>query len=181
MGITILSGGLPPKPSHAAAAELAHEALLHFVAALAHEFEHFGHLRVLVEEFVDFADRDAGADGDVEEVPGGGWGIDKYGSTGEESMHVLVLWAILRTLSALSGEVRLVVRRNEMMQEARLPGIAGSVRSRAHVWRHRAATIAVGSLAMVMGYGVVFGHNGLTAFASKRREARTLQLQMQQL
>jgi len=34
---------------------------------------------------------------------------------------------------------------------------------------------------MVMGYGVFFGHNGLTAFASKRREAKALQLQMQQL
>jgi cell division protein FtsB len=32
-----------------------------------------------------------------------------------------------------------------------------------------------------MGYGVVFGHNGLTAFASKRKEAKTLQLQMQRL
>jgi cell division protein FtsB len=32
-----------------------------------------------------------------------------------------------------------------------------------------------------MGYGVVFGHNGLTAFASKRREAKLLQLQMEQL
>jgi cell division protein FtsB len=67
------------------------------------------------------------------------------------------------------------------MRETRLPGNAGAVRSRARVWRQRAATIAVGSLAMVMGYGVVFGHNGLTAFASKRREAKALQLQMQRL
>lgn len=33
----------------------------------------------------------------------------------------------------------------------------------------------------MMGYGVVFGHNGLTAFAHKREEARDLQVQMQQL
>ncbi len=32
-----------------------------------------------------------------------------------------------------------------------------------------------------MGYDVVFGHNGLTAFAHKREEARSLQQQMQQL
>jgi cell division protein FtsB len=32
-----------------------------------------------------------------------------------------------------------------------------------------------------MGYGVIFGHNGLTAFAHKREEARSLQQQMQQL
>jgi cell division protein FtsB len=60
-------------------------------------------------------------------------------------------------------------------------GMAEAVRSRASMWRHRAATIAVGALALGMAYGVVFGHNGLTAFAAKRREARTLQAQMQQL
>ena len=32
-----------------------------------------------------------------------------------------------------------------------------------------------------MAYGVIFGHNGLTAFAHKREEARSLQQQMQQL
>lgn len=32
-----------------------------------------------------------------------------------------------------------------------------------------------------MAYGVVFGHNGLTAFAHKREEAKSLQQQMQQL
>ncbi len=33
----------------------------------------------------------------------------------------------------------------------------------------------------MMAYGVVFGHNGLTAFARKREEAKSLQVQMQQL
>lgn len=32
-----------------------------------------------------------------------------------------------------------------------------------------------------MGYDVVFGHNGLTAFAHKREEAKALQLEVQQL
>jgi cell division protein FtsB len=49
------------------------------------------------------------------------------------------------------------------------------------MWRHRAATAAVGALALVMAYGVVFGHNGITAFAAKRREARQLQAQTLQL
>lgn len=49
------------------------------------------------------------------------------------------------------------------------------------MWRRRAATVAVGSLALVMAYGVVFGHNGLTAFAHKREEAKSLQQQMQEL
>jgi cell division protein FtsB len=43
------------------------------------------------------------------------------------------------------------------------------------------ATVAVGALALVMAYGVVFGHNGLTAFAHKREEERSLQQQGQQL
>lgn len=49
------------------------------------------------------------------------------------------------------------------------------------LWRRRAATLMAGLLALVMAYGVVFGHNGLTAFAGKRHESRSLLLQMQQL
>ncbi len=41
--------------------------------------------------------------------------------------------------------------------------------------------MAAGLLAVGMGYGVVFGHNGLTAFAKKREETRSLQQQTQQL
>ena len=41
--------------------------------------------------------------------------------------------------------------------------------------------MGVGVLATMMGYGVVFGHNGLTAFAHKREETRMLEAQMQQL
>jgi cell division protein FtsB len=109
-------------------------------------------------------------------------GIDNYGSPGEDSLRWLVLWEILETLFiTLNERVGLPVLRENPMQESRLSGSPGAARSRARVWRQRAATIAVGSLAMVMGYGVVFGHNGLTAFASKRREAKVLQLQMQQL
>lgn len=57
----------------------------------------------------------------------------------------------------------------------------GGVRSRTSVLRRRLATIAAGTLALVMGYGVIFGHNGLTAFARKREEARSLQQKMEQL
>jgi cell division protein FtsB len=64
---------------------------------------------------------------------------------------------------------------------SRLPVVAGAERSSVSVWGRRVATISVGALAMVMAYGVVFGHNGLTAFAHKREEAKSLQMQMQQL
>ena len=62
-----------------------------------------------------------------------------------------------------------------------LPAIATQVTERVYGWRRKAATGAVGALALAMGYGVVFGHNGLTAFEHKRQEAKALQRQMQLL
>jgi cell division protein FtsB len=62
-----------------------------------------------------------------------------------------------------------------------LPAIAEAARERIAMWRRRAATVGFGSLALVMAYGVVFGHNGLTAYAHKRSEESSLQQQMQQL
>ncbi len=59
--------------------------------------------------------------------------------------------------------------------------LAGAAKDRVYLWRRRAATIATTTLALVMAYGVIFGHNGLTAYAHKREEAKALQLQMQQL
>jgi cell division protein FtsB len=53
--------------------------------------------------------------------------------------------------------------------------------SRLYDSRRKVATLGAGVLALGMGYGVVFGHNGLTAFAYKRHEARELQVQTQQL
>ncbi len=47
--------------------------------------------------------------------------------------------------------------------------------------RRKAATVAVTVLAVFMGYHVVFGHNGLTAFERKRQETRTLKHEMQDL
>jgi cell division protein FtsB len=58
---------------------------------------------------------------------------------------------------------------------------ARSAKDAAFRWRRRVATLAIGSLALGMGYGVIFGHNGLTAYAHKRQETKALQLEMQQL
>jgi cell division protein FtsB len=66
-------------------------------------------------------------------------------------------------------------------QVLRLPAIAEAARDRAYLWRRRAATVAVAALAVGVGYGVIFGHNGVTVFLHKREEARTLQQQMQTL
>ncbi len=64
---------------------------------------------------------------------------------------------------------------------AKLPALAGAAKDSVYLWRRRAATMATGALALVMAYGVIFGHNGLTVFMHKREEARELQQQMQQL
>jgi len=63
----------------------------------------------------------------------------------------------------------------------RLPVIAIQVKERVYSWRRKAATVGVGALALMMAYGVVFGHNGLTVFEHKRQEAKSLQKQMQML
>ncbi len=68
-----------------------------------------------------------------------------------------------------------------MRLTVKLPELAGVAKDRIYLWRRRAATLATAVLALVMGYGVIFGHNGLTAFAHKREEAKFLQHQMQQL
>ena len=73
------------------------------------------------------------------------------------------------------------IRSQRQQGKASLPQLAGAMRSRVVLWRRRLATVVAGALAMVMAYGVVFGHNGLTAFARKRQDERTLRLQMQEL
>lgn len=62
-----------------------------------------------------------------------------------------------------------------------LQSLAEKARTRAQSVQRRIATFTVGALAVLMGYGVMFGHNGLTAFAHKRAETRELQVQMQRL
>jgi cell division protein FtsB len=62
-----------------------------------------------------------------------------------------------------------------------IPALAEAAKERAYLWRRRAATLATGTLTLIMAYGVIFGHNGLTAFDHKREEAKSLQLQTQKL
>ena len=56
--------------------------------------------------------------------------------------------------------------------------MAAQTRARVYGWRRRAATVGIGALALLMAYGVVFGHNGLIVFAQKRAEARQLKEQI---
>jgi cell division protein FtsB len=47
--------------------------------------------------------------------------------------------------------------------------------------RRKIATGAAGVLAVTMGYHVIFGQNGLTAYRAKRTNERELRMQMQEL
>jgi cell division protein FtsB len=78
-------------------------------------------------------------------------------------------------------DLKLIEEPKTSKRGSQFPAAAGATRSRVSVWGRRLATIAVGTLALGMAYGVVFGHNGLTSFAHKREEAKSLQAQMQQL
>ena len=60
-------------------------------------------------------------------------------------------------------------------------GAVDTVQNRAYSARRKVATVAATVLAIFMGFHVVFGHNGLTAYEQKRENTRALQLQMQKL
>ena len=72
-------------------------------------------------------------------------------------------------------------KKQQNPKKPRLFAIVSRMRSRVYDSRRKVATLGAGALVILMGYGVVFGHNGLTAFAYKRHEARELQVQTQQL
>lgn len=56
-----------------------------------------------------------------------------------------------------------------------------AARKRAFEHRRTAATVAATAMALFMGYHVMFGHNGLTAFKHKREDAAYLRQEMQDL
>jgi cell division protein FtsB len=56
----------------------------------------------------------------------------------------------------------------------------GGWRERTLSWR-KVATVAAAVLAVGLGYHVMFGQNGLTAYEQKRVEARTLEQQLKSL
>ncbi len=62
-----------------------------------------------------------------------------------------------------------------------LTRIVAQARSRLYGWRQRVATIGIGGMALVMAYGVVFGHNGLIVYAQKRAESKQLKEQIVEL
>ena len=59
-------------------------------------------------------------------------------------------------------------------------GVRGLLK-RCFAQRRRVATFAAAGLALGMGFHVIFGQNGLTAYEQKRHDARVLQEQLKQL
>lgn len=66
---------------------------------------------------------------------------------------------------------------NPAVQNPNLIRVAGL----AYRMRRRLATSAAVVLAVFLGYHVIFGQNGVTAYQQKRLEDKTLQKQIQQL
>jgi len=59
--------------------------------------------------------------------------------------------------------------------------IAARLYGHAHASWRKAATGAAAILALALGYHVIFGQNGLTAYQQKRQDAHQLELQLHNL
>ncbi len=62
-----------------------------------------------------------------------------------------------------------------------LPAVVRGAAQRTWVGRRKLATVAAAVLALVVGYHVVFGHNGLTAYWQKRKVEQQLAVQLTEL
>ena len=71
--------------------------------------------------------------------------------------------------------------KQDYKQPSRWTTAVDTAQSRAYALRRTAATIAAGTLAVFMGFHVVFGQNGLIAYEHKREDTKALQVQMQTL
>jgi len=77
-----------------------------------------------------------------------------------------------------------VLEKAEMAQKikpvtlSRLSSAAAHVGEQAYLRRRRMATAAVGILTLMLGYHVIFGQNGLTAFHQKRLDVHALDSQL---
>lgn len=60
----------------------------------------------------------------------------------------------------------------------RQPGVLARLFERSHLGWRKVATGAAALLALAMGYHVIFGQNGLTAYQQKRQDAQSLDRQL---
>jgi cell division protein FtsB len=71
--------------------------------------------------------------------------------------------------------------KQDYKQPSRWTTAVDTAQSRVYAFRRTAATFAAGTLAVFMGYHVVFGQNGLIAYEHKREDTKALQVQTQSL
>jgi cell division protein FtsB len=80
------------------------------------------------------------------------------------------------------GPSRLLLPPNPPASQTELPpGIQARLLKFAYTGRRKFATAAAGFLVCVVAYHVVFGANGLTAFAAKRHKTANLAVQIEEL
>ncbi len=74
-----------------------------------------------------------------------------------------------------------MARSNNTDAKVKKPGAIVRLFERSHVGWRKVATGAAALLALAMGYHVVFGQNGLTAYQQKRQDTQSLDRQMRSL
>src|ERR1700735_5630520 len=74
-----------------------------------------------------------------------------------------------------------MTRSTKVRAEVKKPGAWGRLYERSHKGWRKVATGAAAVLALAMGYHVIFGQNGLTAYQQKRQETHVLDDQLHSL
>ena len=74
-----------------------------------------------------------------------------------------------------------MTRSTKMRAEVKRPGAWARLYERSHKGWRKVATGAAALLALAMGYHVIFGQNGLTAYQQKRQDAQNLDRQLHSL
>ena len=74
-----------------------------------------------------------------------------------------------------------MTRSTKVRAEVKKPGAWGRLYERSHKGWRKVATGAAALLALAMGYHVIFGQNGLTAYQQKRQDAQSLDHQLHNL
>ena len=74
-----------------------------------------------------------------------------------------------------------MTRPGKARTEVKRSGVIVRLYERSHIGWRKVATGAAALLALAMGYHVIFGQNGLTAYQQKRQDTQSLDLQLHSL
>jgi cell division protein FtsB len=100
-------------------------------------------------------------------------GMNKVRASGKGVFHLTVL--------GLKFVLSRMTRSSNPRTEGKQSGVMVRLLERSHIGWRKAATGAAALLALGMGYHVVFGQNGLTAYQQKRQDTQTLDQQLHSL